>query len=147
MSAHGHARTNACAQGLSSHYAWFCGGNANKRLIKATSFIPYTVSDIFAYMRHYVSLYIFHCVDKSEGQVCYFKTFLVACTRLYKPLSRLVGQSVGPSVAEDSEHATWRSALLVAKCNSMRGCFRPSVGVLVRWSVGHAVFLSANFNE
>jgi len=26
--------------------------------------------------------------------------FLVACTRLYKPLSRLVGRSVGPSVAD-----------------------------------------------
>ena len=33
--------------------------------------------------------------------------FLVACTRLYKPLCRLVGWSVGRSVAEGSEHATY----------------------------------------
>ena len=32
---------------------------------------------------------------------------LVACTQLYKLLCRLVGLSVGLSVAEDSEHATY----------------------------------------
>ena len=34
-------------------------------------------------------------------------SFLVACTRLYKPLCWPVGLSVGRSVAEGSEHATY----------------------------------------
>ena len=37
----------------------------------------------------------------------YWGTFLVACTQLYKLLCLSVGRSVGMSVAEDSEHATY----------------------------------------
>ena len=63
-----------------------------------------------------------------------FLQFLVACTRLYKPLCRSVGQSVGrsvrrsvgPSVAASSEHATYGDRpflIFYGVCENIKNAF------------------------
>ena len=60
-----------------------------------------------------------------------FVRFLVACTRLYKPLCRSVRPSVGPSVAVHKARDLWRSALFWLEIPSTQNFNTPQQHLII----------------
>ena len=74
-------------------------------------FCDYRVNLLSEESVHWISIFI-ATMETRSGIQCKDLRFLVACTQLYKPLCRLVGPLVGPSVAVHEARDLWQSALL-----------------------------------
>ena len=98
--------------------------------------ISYVVGDIFAYMLHYISLYVFRCVDTSEGQVLK-RNFVRRCVRpsIRRSVGALVRRSSVFLSANFNKYDCGNCQTVMASSSYSK--MRLILHINTHWSVGH----------